>query len=52
MQSRDDAPAQIGEPRDFRRRQRHRRQRLKIFRFLLDFWESWRLLRVRFGVGI
>jgi hypothetical protein len=27
-------------------------QRLKIFRFLLDFWESWRLLRVRFGVGI
>ena len=27
-------------------------RRLKIFRFLLDFWESWRLLRVRFGVGI
>ncbi|MGC1861133.1 MAG: GNAT family acetyltransferase [Methylocystis sp.] len=25
---------------------------LKIFRFLLDFWESWRLSRVRNGVGI
>jgi hypothetical protein len=27
-------------------------ERLKIFRFLLDFWESWRLSRVRNGVGI
>jgi hypothetical protein len=29
-----------------------RSESLKIFRFLLDFWESWRLSRVRNGVGI